>query len=113
MNGSTFHVQANGQERNVPLDVWTTSVWQLPPAAYRNNKVTLLSCCTGVEKQSRLEYVGAEQTKVAGQVQLLHALPRHERGLHDLWYDAQERVVRDEWMSGGHHTVLELKGVHH
>jgi hypothetical protein len=31
--------------------------------------------------------------------------------LHDQWYDAQERIVRDEWMSSGHKTVIELTGI--
>jgi hypothetical protein len=31
---------------------------------------------------------------------------------HDLWYDAQERLVRDEWVSSGHRTVLEMTDMH-
>jgi len=29
---------------------------------------------------------------------------------HDVWYDADGRLVRQEWTEDGHKTVLELAG---
>jgi hypothetical protein len=108
VDGSALRVQANGQERRSRPDVWTTSCWQLPEARYRNNEVWLLGCDTGVETHSRLQFVGNEQIAVAGQVQACAHYRVMKDAAHDLWYDAQERLVRDEWVSSGHRTVVEL-----
>jgi hypothetical protein len=109
----TMRVQANGQEHRASADVWMTSCWQLPAAQYRNNSVTLLGCDTGMEIASRLQYVGSEQISVAGQSMTCTHYRVMKDVAHDLWYDGQERLVRDEWMSSGHKTVVDLLGVSH
>jgi hypothetical protein len=107
-DGSALRIVANGQERRARPDVWTTSIWQLPDARFRNNAVPLLGCDTGAEFQGRLEFVGNEQVQVAGQTQTCAHYRVMKDVPHDVWYDAQERMVRDEWVSGGHRTVLEM-----
>jgi hypothetical protein len=111
LDGSTLRVQANGTERRTRPDVWMTSCWQLPEARYRNNAIVLVGCDTGADIQSRLQYVGTEQIKVAGQTQTCTHWRIMKDAMHDVWYDAQERVVRDEWLSSGHKTVVELTAV--
>ena len=32
---------------------------------------------------------------------------------YELWYDAQEHLVGEEWTANGHRTVLELVNVGH
>jgi hypothetical protein len=113
LDGSTIKVVANGQEGHVPADVWMTSCWQLPPARYRNADVQLLGCDTGVIIKSRCEYVGTEQIKVLGQVQNCTHYRVMKDAMHDIWYDAQERLVRDEWTSNGHKTVVEMTDLGH
>jgi hypothetical protein len=111
VNGSTLRVQANGHEQQVRPDVWTTSCWCLPAPGFRNNNVPLFGCDTGVLKESHLQYIGTDQIKVGGQTQSCTHYRVMKDAMHDLWYDAQERLVRDEWMSDGHRTVLECTGV--
>jgi hypothetical protein len=111
--GANLHVVANGQEHSAPADVWTTSCWCLPAPGFRNNNVTLLGCDNGNVKVSQLQYIGTDQVKVAGQMQGCAHYRVTKDAPHDLWYDAQERLVRDEWLSDGHRTVLELTGVQH
>jgi len=111
LDGQALRVRANGQEQRVRPDVWTTSCWQLPEARYRNNDVTLLGCDDGKDRQSRLQYVGTEQIQVAGQTMTCTHYKVMKDALHELWYDAQERLVRDEWVTDGHRTVLELTGL--
>jgi hypothetical protein len=111
-DGADLRVVANGSEHRVRADAWLTSCWQLPEARYRNNDVVLLGCDNGSDHVSRLDYVGKEQIKVAGQMQTCTHYRVMKDAPHDLWYDAQERLVRDEWTSGGHKTVLDLMEVH-
>jgi hypothetical protein len=111
LDGADLRVVANGQEHRVRADAWLSSCWQLPEARYRNNNVVLLGCDNGSDHVSRLDYVGKEQIKVAGQMQTCTHYRVTKDAPHDLWYDAEERLVRDEWMSTGHKTVLELMEV--
>jgi hypothetical protein len=113
VDGSTVRVQANGEERRLPPDVWPTSCWQLPDARYRNAAITLMGCDTGKEIHSRLEYVGSEKIDVAGSEMTCTHYRIMKDAMHDVWYDAQGRVVRDEWMSSGHKTVIDLVEVSH
>jgi hypothetical protein len=113
LDGSSVRVVANGSERRTSPEVWPTSCWQLPAAQYRNNNVLLLGCDTGADIHSRLEFVGNEQITIAGQSMTCAHYKVMKAVMHDQWYDAQERVVRDEWMSSGHRTVVELTSVSH
>ena len=53
-------------------------------------------------------HVGAERLKVAGQEQVCEHYRLMRDVSHELWYDAQDRLVRQEWLANGHRTVLEL-----
>jgi hypothetical protein len=111
VDGTALRVVANGQEHRVRADAWLTSCWHLPEARYRNNDVVLLGCDNGSDHLSRLDHVGTEQIKIAGAVQTCTHYRVTKDVPHDLWYDSQERLVRDEWTSSGHKTVLELTEV--
>lgn len=108
LDGDALAVTANGKQSRARADAWPTSCWQLPGAAYRNAAVTLLGCDTGAEMASRLQYVGSESIKVAGQSQTCSHYRVTKDVVHDVWYDSQERLVRDEWQSGSHRTVVEM-----
>ncbi len=94
---------------------WTTSFWQLPPPTSQSHAVTLLGCGDGQERSSQLQYVGTEKIKikVGGQEQTCSHYRVMRDVPHELWYDGQERLVRQEWVSSGHRTVLELVRVGH
>jgi hypothetical protein len=111
-DSSALHVVANSKEHTASLDVWTTSCWQLPPAKFRDNAIVMFGCDTGSDFGTRLQLVGSEKISVAGQEMSCTHYRVTKDVSHDLWYDAQERLVRDEWVSGGHRTVLEMTEMH-
>lgn len=112
--GDGLRVTFNGQEHTARPDVWTMTYWMLPPAAYRNRGLPLLGCDNGQEVvNGYLQYVGAEQLTVAGQPQTCTHYRVTGSTPHELWYDAEERMVRQEWVVDGHKTVLELTRVGH
>jgi hypothetical protein len=108
LDGQTLLVKANGSESRVRADAWATSCWRLPDASFRNNTVPMLVCDSGSEMAGRLESVGAEEMTVAGVKQTCSHYRVTKDVVHDVWYDAQERLVRDEWTSNGHRTVVEM-----
>ena len=74
------------------------------------------SVYAGIDEQNlygRLDFVGTEKVQVAGQEMTCTHYRVAKDVPHDIWYDAQERLVRDAWVSGGHRTVVEMTGVQH
>jgi len=105
-----LRVACNGQAHAAPPNVWTMTYWQLPPAPARDQPLPLLGS-DGREVDGRLQYLGTERLNVAGQEQPCGHYRVTGSTPHELWYDAQERVVRQEWVVDGHKTVLELTRV--
>jgi hypothetical protein len=111
-DNNALQVTVNGQQRAVPADVWTTSCWRLPDAKYRNRALVLLDVDTGKEIAGTLQYVATGTLNVAGQAQDC-AHYRVTGGTQlELWYDAQERLVRQESLEQGHRMVLEPLRIH-
>jgi hypothetical protein len=68
----------------------------------------MIVCDSGEQISGRLEHVGSVEMSVAGSKQLCTHYRVTKDVVHDVWYDAKERIVREEWTSNGHTTVLEL-----
>lgn len=110
-DGDGLRVRVNGRERTGRADTWLTTYWHLPPAAQRGQALPLLDADSGRDLTGTLGYVGAEQVNVAGQMtDCAHYRVTGSVNV-DLWYDAQERLVRQEWMEDRHKAVLQLVGV--
>jgi hypothetical protein len=102
-------VRVNSQpERMARPEVWLTSYWSLPDKSLRDQVLALLDVDTGQDLQGRLHDVGAEQRTVAGQLQDVHHYRVAGKLLVDLWYDAAERLVRQEWTEDGRRVVVDL-----
>lgn len=102
------HVRVNGREHTTKPEVWLSSYWTLPDAKLRNQVIPVLDADNGRDMQVRLQYVGAQQMSVAGQVQNVQHYRLTGSIRADLYYDAGERLVRREWVEEGHPTVLDL-----
>lgn len=111
--GDKLAVKVNGQERLTRPDVWVNTYWRLPDAQFRGQTVPLLGCDYGLDDARELKFIGNEQINVNGQMMSCAHYRILTEPVHDLWYDGQERLVRQEWMSSGRKTVLELTGMRH
>jgi hypothetical protein len=111
--GDKLRVKVNGQERLTRPDAWVNTYWRLPDAKYRDQSVPLLGCDYGLDDARELKFVGNEQITVNGQAMSCAHYRIMTEPSHELWYDGQERLVRQEWVSSGRKTVLELTGAHH
>jgi Family of unknown function (DUF6134) len=105
-------VRVNGQERLAKSEVWLSSYWTLPDAKLRNQVVPLIDADTGRDMQVHIHHLGETQIAVVGQAQKVNHYRLTGTVKVDLWYDAAERLVRQEWIEDGHRTVLELARVH-
>jgi hypothetical protein len=110
-DGRQLRVTVNGQPKAVRGDVWLTTAWCLPDPRVRNGAVPLMEADDAKEINGQLQPVGSGPINVAGQAITCAHYRLMSSGPHDLWYDAQERMVRQEWVEDGHRTVLELARV--
>jgi hypothetical protein len=110
--GNQLRVQINGQDQTARTDVWTTTYWRLADARFRNKELPLLDADTGESLNGMLRYVGRDQITINGAVQnCTHYRVRGGKLDVNLWYDAQERMVRQESVEDGHRTVLALTSI--
>jgi hypothetical protein len=107
--GSDLRLTVNGNERWTRPDVWTTTYWQLAPPKFRGEQVPLLDADCGNEITGTLSYVGSDVLNLLGRAQnCAHYKLTGGRLQVQLWYDAQQRMVRQESIEDGHKTILEL-----
>jgi hypothetical protein len=107
-DGKELLLKVNGTESKAAAESWLTSYWRLPDAALRKGDLALLDADNGRPMTAKLKHVANEKLTLAGQ-EINCAHYRLSGGAEaDLWFDAQERLVREEWMEDGHKTVLEL-----
>ncbi len=99
---------ADGKNFLVKGPVWTTTYWKLPAQINRGPNVTLIDADTGKIINAKFEKIGVEKTKMLNQqVDCVHY--RLSEGVQvDLWYDGDDRLIRQESIEEGHKTVLEI-----
>jgi Family of unknown function (DUF6134) len=113
LQGDRLRITANGQSFTASPEVWVNTYWHLPAAEIRGQEVPLLGCDTGKESTALLQqYAGVEKIGTAGRVRDCVHYRIMTNPPHDLWYDSQERLVRQEWVADGHRTVLEMVRQH-
>ena len=111
-DNQSLRINANGKERTCRPDVWTTTYWQLADAKLRNRAILLLDADTAKEINGTLQYVGTSPINVAGRAESCSHYRVTGGADAKLWYDARERLVRQESTEDGHKTLLELAQIH-
>jgi hypothetical protein len=104
-------VKVNGREKVVRGDVLLTSACCLPDAKRRDGAIPLLEADNAVEIDGKIQAVSSGPMNVAGKVVNVTRYRLTSLVAHDLWYDGDDRMVRQEWTEDGHKTVLELASV--
>jgi Family of unknown function (DUF6134) len=117
-DGATFRLdfdalsgelQAKDKLRRVRGPVWPTTFAQLRPLG----AVTLVDADSGRLTEGRLEKTGTETVRVAGKdVPSTRYRVTGERDV-TLWYDVDDRLVRQSWIVVGTEMILELVECRH
>jgi hypothetical protein len=106
-----LRVTVNNRQRVSPLNAWVTTYWRLPEAASRGSELPLLDADSDRDLKGTLQYVGESQVPIAGQLQNCTHYRVTGDVQVDLWYDASERLVRQEWVEQNQRVVLQLAKV--
>jgi uncharacterized protein DUF6134 len=109
--GDRCQLVANGKQQTVRIPAWTSTYWCLPRPETRGQELLVLDVDTGVLSPARLQFVGKTRLElVGGQRDYSHY--RLTGGLQaELWYDEQDRLVRQISMEDGHQTEWRLTGL--
>jgi hypothetical protein len=101
-------MKADGKDFLVKGEPWVTTYWKLPPEKQRGPNIQLLDADTGKLINAKFEKVGIEKITLLGRpTECTHY--KLSGGVQvDLWYDGDERMVRQESIEQGHRTLLEL-----
>ncbi len=103
-----IHVRVNGREHLSKSEAWVSSYWRLPDAKQREGVIPVIDADNGRDMQGRLQFIGQAQIGVAGHMQNVMHFRFNGPTKIELYYDATQRLVRQEWVEDGHPTALEL-----
>lgn len=109
--GDELLVRADGQERKLSRNVWTTSYWHAPEDRLLGKTVSLLDSHKGRSLTAKLERVGKEAISLGDKDQTCSHYRLRGDVEVDLWYDAAGRLVQQEALESGHRTRLQLVGI--
>jgi hypothetical protein len=107
-DGKELRIKANDKESKASAETWATSYWRLPDAKLRKGELSLMDADTGHTMTATLKFIGNEKRTVGGKEQTCAHYRLTGGAKADLWYDASERLVRQEWLEDGHKTVLDM-----
>jgi len=104
-------VKVNGHApRTCRGEVWTTTYWMQAAERFHNNQVLLLDADTGTEYVGQLKFVGKEN--LGQQQNCSHfRVTGGPTTPCDLWFDTQQRLVRQEFTDQGKRVVFALAAV--
>jgi hypothetical protein len=103
-----MRLTSNKKERSIPSDVWLTTYWRLPdPKLVKDGMVSLIDADTGKELSAKINKVKEGKVVLAGKECSHYRLTGDVKA--DLWYDNQDKLVRQEFDDSGHRVVLMLK----
>jgi hypothetical protein len=101
-------VKVNGVESSTKAEAWSSTYWTLPDMKLREGALTVLDADNGKEIDAKLTYIATEKHKISGQEVSLNHYRLTGKLTVDLWYDGQDRLVRQEWSEQGHKAQMVL-----
>lgn len=111
-NNQALRVSVNNQERLIPADSWSSSFWKLPQIKERIQKVSVLKSSHGTLIDGQLHYLETVKQPINGQQKTCYhfRLTGGKKPI-DFWFDAQHRLVRQEFVEMGHRTIVEMVNI--
>jgi hypothetical protein len=111
-DGRVQQISFNGKE--VPassLGLMTTAYWRLPPADSRKKPLTIVDVDSGNTRNATLNIVGKTTISSAGQTLECRHFKIDGPSPAELWFDDQDRLVRQKSVEVGHQLELKLKDI--
>jgi hypothetical protein len=111
MQGDRATITVDGNSRTDLPCSWTTTHWRLPPQAKQDATLAVLDVDAGKRLQARLQRIETVRLNVAGQVRDCTHYRVSGGDEAEMWFDENNRLVRQFTIEDGHRTELRLTGV--
>ena len=111
MQGDRATITVDGRSRTDFACSWTTTHWRLPPHAGVEATLAVLDVDAGKRLQARLQRIETVQLSIAGQVHNCTHYRVSGGDEAEMWFDENNRLVRQFTVEDGHRTELRLTGV--
>ena len=112
VEGDISRVTLNGRAHQTDRGQISTAYWQLPAGEAPPQSVSILDVNSGLAKPATLERVGKTTVQVEGQSLDCQHIKIGEPVPTELWFDDQNRLVRQTSVVEGHPTELRLRRIH-
>ncbi|HEX7377321.1 MAG TPA: DUF6134 family protein [Pirellulales bacterium] len=102
-----FHIEANGRRHDAAVIDMTTNYWR-PPQPRPDGSLTLMDADRGAIRAAKVERLPNEAIAF-GRQQVTCSHYRLSGDVHsELWFDGQNRIVRQKGLEEGHRTEVRL-----
>jgi hypothetical protein len=104
-----IRILINGQRSDAPLNVWTSTWWTAPVMDNSVRSIAVLQPETGKVVSAQIERIGLDRLPIDDKFEELTHFRLAGNGLQfDLWYDADDHLVRAAGLENNQHVVMEL-----
>lgn len=110
--GTVQQISFNGKP--VPTSesgLMTTAYWRLPSAESRKKSLAIVDVDTGSTRNATLSFVGKATISPSGQPLECRQFKIDGPSPAELWFDDQDRLVRQKSVEVGHELELRLKSI--
>lgn len=111
--GETYQMSFNGKPvaSQTSRCVMSTAYWKLPPKQQREKAFMIADVDNGAAKQATLVLVGPDTVTADGRSWACKHYKIDGPSPAELWFDDQDRLVRQKSVEQGHKTELNLKQI--
>lgn len=102
-----FRIEANGRSQTVAFIDMTTNYWR-PPELRRDQSLALMNADRGIIHSARVERLAPEPLNFGSQQVTCSHYRLSGDVQADLWFDGQDRIVRQKGIEEGYPTELRL-----
>jgi hypothetical protein len=104
-------ITVNGRAREDLPCSWANTHWCLPLFAQPGRPLAILDMDTGNRVSGRLDLIETVQLRLAGQVRTCKHYRVSGGDQAELWFDENNRLVRQQTIEDGHRTELRLNAL--
>jgi hypothetical protein len=101
----------NGKARNIDGATLTSSYWHLPKAPFDRLQAKYLEVDSGRTFDAELSRLGEEPLKIGDHSEVCQKYNLKGGDDANLWYDSEDRLVRETSSDSGHKTTVQLKSI--
>jgi YD repeat-containing protein len=106
-----IELKVNGKVRNIDGDTLTSSYWHLPVTPFDKIGGKYLEVDSGRTFTAEMSRLGEEPIKIGDRSENCFHYKLNGGDETNLWYDSEDRLVRQTSNDSGHRTAVQLKSI--